>query len=69
MLRLELLLRRRRFRVSAGSVGLKPLARAYKKSTSVRLTTPISRPDNRAPGSADAGTDGAIADGKVAGEP
>jgi hypothetical protein len=59
MLRLELLLRRRRLRVSAGSAGLNPLARAYRLRTSVRLITPTRWPDNRAPGKADAGMEGA----------
>lgn len=46
----ELLLRRRR-RTSSGSPGDSPLARASRLSTSVKLTTPDSRPDMPAPGS------------------
>ena len=57
-LMLEELLRRRR-RYSAGSAGLRPLARACKFKISVKLTTPTRRPERRAPGNADAGTDGA----------
>jgi hypothetical protein len=57
-LMLELLLRRLLLRFSAGSAGLNPLARACRFNTSVRLTTPTRRPDNRAPGRADAGIDG-----------
>jgi len=51
------LLRRLR-RDSAGSAGLRPLARACRFKISVRLTTPTSLPDRRAPGTADAGTEG-----------
>lgn len=60
-LRLELLLRRRRLRLSAGSAGLSPLARACRFNISVRLTTPTKRPESRAPGRAEAGMDGATA--------
>jgi len=56
---LELLLRRRCARLSMGSAGLNPLARACRFRISVKLTTPSNRPDRRAPGSADAGIDGA----------
>lgn len=56
---LELLLRRRLLRLSAGSAGLNPLARAWRFNTSVRLTTPTRRPESRAPGSADDGMAGA----------
>lgn len=59
-LTLELLLRRRRLRLSAGSAGLRPLARACRFNMSVRLTTPTNRPDSRAPGKADTGIDGTI---------
>jgi hypothetical protein len=59
MLMLEELLRRRR-RDSAGSAGLKPLARACKFKISVKLTTPTRRPDKRAPGRVDAGIEAAI---------
>ena len=62
-LTLELLLRRRRLRDSAGSAGFNPLARACRFRISVRLTTPTSFPDSRAPGNAEAGTDGAIGGG------
>lgn len=62
-LTLELLLRRLRLRDSAGSAGFNPLARACRFRISVRLTTPTSRPDSRAPDSADAGMEGAIGDG------
>lgn len=55
---LEELLRRRR-RDSAGSAGLRPLARACKFKISVKLTTPTRRPDKRAPGSDEAGIEGA----------
>ena len=48
---LELLLPRRRLRVSSGSLGCSPLAFARTLSTSVRLTTPDNRPDMLAPGS------------------
>jgi hypothetical protein len=58
-LMLELLLRRRLLRLSAGSAGLNPLARACRFNTSVRLTTPTRRPERRAPGSADDGMAGA----------
>lgn len=54
---LQLLLRRRWLRLSDGLAGLNPLARAWRFRISVRLTTPNSRPDRRAPGSADAGID------------
>lgn len=56
-LTLELLLRRRWLRLSVGSAGLNPLARACRFRISVRLTTPNNRPDRRAPGSEDAGID------------
>lgn len=56
-LMLELLLRRRCARLSIGSAGLNPLARACRLRISVKLTTPSNRPDRRAPGSADAGID------------
>ena len=61
-LMLELLLLRRRLRLSAGSAGLNPLARACKFNTSVKLTTPTRRPDSRAPGSAEAGIEDVIGD-------
>jgi hypothetical protein len=57
MLDVELLRRRRR--ESSGSAGLRPLARACRFKISVRLTTPTKRPDSRAPGSEDAGIEGA----------
>ena len=60
-LTLELLLRRRRLRISAGSSGLSPLARAYKCRISVRLTTPTRLPDSRPPGRIEAGADGTTA--------
>lgn len=60
MPRLAELLRRRRLRVSAGSAGLSPLARACRLRMSVRLTTPTSRPDRQAPGNAEAGMEVAI---------
>lgn len=56
-LMLELLLRRRCARLSIGSAGLNPLARACRLRISVKLTTPSNRPDRRAPDSADAGID------------
>ena len=40
----ELLLVRRRRRISSGSSGFRPLARAYRFSTSVKLITPLRRP-------------------------
>lgn len=49
---LELLLRRLALRASSGSWGFKPLARAKRLSMSVRLTTPLRRPDRLAPGMA-----------------
>lgn len=49
---LDELLRRRRLRDSAGSLGLSPVARACRFRMSVRLMTPTRRPDNRAPSSA-----------------
>lgn len=52
---LDELLRRRRLRDSAGSLGLSPVARACRFRMSVRLITPTRRPDNRAPSSADDG--------------
>lgn len=55
---LEELLRRRR-RDSAGSAGLRPVARACKLRISVKLTTPTRRPDRRAPGKEEAGIEGA----------
>lgn len=55
---LEELLRRRR-RDSAGSAGLSPLARACRFKISVKLTTPTSLPDRRAPGRLEAGIEGA----------
>lgn len=45
-------------RCSVGLPGRSPLARASRFKISVKLTTPTSRPDNRALGSADAGVDG-----------
>jgi len=39
-----LLVRRRRRRISSGSSGFRPLARAYRFSTSVKLITPLRRP-------------------------
>jgi hypothetical protein len=50
---LELLLRRAR-RASSGSCGCKPLARANKFRISVRLMTPLIRPDRLDPVMADA---------------
>lgn len=47
----ELLVRRRLRRASSGSAGERPLARARRFSTSVKLTTPDRRPDMFAPGS------------------
>ena len=46
----ELLVRRRLLRASSGSAGDRPLARASKLSTSVKLTTPDKRPDMLTPG-------------------
>ena len=46
----------RRRRASSGSLGDKPLARANRFSTSVRLQTPDRRPDMPWPGSEPAGT-------------
>lgn len=63
---LEELLRRRRLRDSAGSAGLRPLARACRFKMSVRLTTPTSRPDSLAPGRAEAGMDGASGAARLA---
>ena len=54
----ELLDRRRCRLVSAGSFGLRPLARAKRFKTSVRDTTPDKRPDILALGSEEADTDG-----------
>lgn len=54
---LDELLRLRRIRDSAGSVGLSPLARACKLRMSVKLMTPTRRPDNRAPSSAEEGVE------------
>lgn len=48
----EELVLRRLLLASAGSAGDRPLALASKLSTSVRLTTPESRPDIFAPGNA-----------------
>lgn len=45
LLKLALLLRRRCLLVSFGSCGLNPLARANRLRISVRLTTPVKRPD------------------------
>jgi hypothetical protein len=50
---LELLLRRARL-ASSGSCGCRPLARANKFNISVRLMTPLIRPDKLAPVMADA---------------
>jgi hypothetical protein len=52
---LLLLLRRRCRRDSAGSSGFSPLARANRFRMSVRLTTPLSRPE-MLPGMLDAVT-------------
>ena len=52
-----LLLRRRRARISAGSLALSPDVTANRFKTSVSETTPVSRPDKWAPGIAAAGTD------------
>lgn len=43
--------RRRRWRSSSGSLGERPLARAKRLRTSVRLTTPVRRPLRFWPGS------------------
>ncbi len=57
--RIELLLLRRLcLLVSLGSLGLRPLARAKRLSTSVRDTTPDSFPDIRSPGRAAAEMEG-----------
>jgi len=57
MLALKLLLLLLRLRLaSSGSEGLNPLALAKRLSTSVRLTTPDSRPLVFCPGIAAAGT-------------
>ena len=60
---LDELLRRRRLRDSAGSAGFSPLARACKFRMSVKLTTPTSRPDSRAPSRAEEGIECEIGDG------
>jgi hypothetical protein len=52
-----LLLRRRRARMSAGSLGRRPVVFAKRLRISVSETTPIRRPDKCAPGRADAGTE------------
>lgn len=60
----ELLDERRLCRlVSAGSLGLRPLARAKRFKMSVRETTPDRRPDMLAPGRAEANTVGVEARG------
>jgi hypothetical protein len=65
----ELLLLHRRFLlVSLGSCGLRPECRANKFRTSVSDTTPDKRPDIRAPGRADADTDGQGGDTLLSGE-
>lgn len=46
--------RRRRWRSSSGSLGDRPLARAKRLRTSVRLTTPVRRPLKFWPGSCEA---------------
>jgi hypothetical protein len=51
---LELLLRRRFLRSSAGSCGWRPVARAKRFKISVKLITPVKRPDKLAPGRLDA---------------
>ena len=45
---------------SPGSPGLSPDARANRFSTSVKLTTPLRRPEMFAPGKAAAGTDAEV---------
>lgn len=60
---LELELLRRRLRLSFGSAGLRPLARAYRFRISVSETTPTRRPERRAPGSEEAGIEVEIGDG------
>jgi hypothetical protein len=57
---LELLLRRARL-ASSGSWGCRPLARANKFRTSVRLITPLMRPDRLDPVMADADMAGTTA--------
>lgn len=57
MLLLEL--RRLCLRISPGSIGLSPLAFAKRLSISVKLTTPVRRPDMEAPGRAAAVTEDA----------
>ena len=52
------LLPRRARRASSGSLGCRPLARAKRFRMSVRLTTPLRRPDMCCPGRADAETEG-----------
>lgn len=60
--RIELLeLLRRRARCSPGSVGCSPVDRANMLRMSVREITPLSLPEMRAPGIADAGTAEAVA--------
>lgn len=61
LLRLELLLLRRRRLASSGSLGARPLARANRFRTSVRLMTPVSLPLMCCPGSALALTAGPLA--------
>ena len=51
---LEELLLRLSLRISSGSPGCRPLARANRLRTSVKLTTPESRPLMAAPGSCEA---------------
>lgn len=60
LLTLTLELRRLARLVSFGSCGLRPLARANRFRTSVRLTTPVRCPDKLAPGIADALTEGIV---------
>jgi hypothetical protein len=52
------LLRRRCFRACAGSTGVRPEVRAKRLRMSVRDVTPLSLPDRRAPGAAEADTVG-----------
>ena len=58
----ELELRLRRDRLSLGLNGLRPDWRAKRFRTSVNEITPVSRPEIRAPGRAEAETAGKVPD-------
>lgn len=65
---LELELRLLARRASSGSWGFKPLALANRFKISVRLITPLSRPDILAPGIADAEMAGAAVPARCVGD-